>query len=406
MGKLFDDLCKGPVVVVDDRIGDEEDLINKLIGEIKDNKLPVLCYKSLYEVKNELPSLLFSNFIVLDWKFVGGGEPTIGVITGAEAETIAEQEVIEFIKQLKQICLAPIFILSAFDKDWILSKLRDAGIATGEKSYVFVESKAVLCETSGKLISTVEEWIADSPHVYLSKCWSNEWLTKNTMVFWDLYELHPNWPALFYRAFEQEEDPILALRDTLFQLVFSKIDVSQVEHSLLTKEAEEKDDTARNQSLKELYRRLVYLDKDIDRDVRPGDIFKREGSYYLNIRPECDTTRRAGSNPEIYLLKGDSRTPKEVKKSSYKPPYGIIDKENEITMPLLDGNPFVVFNKRGLSVERYSEWENCKICRVASPFITRMRQSYSSYLGRFGVPSYPEQILKSLFESTHESSLT
>ena len=406
MGDLFEKLCKGPVVVVDDRIGDEEDSINKLIGEIKDNKLPVLCYKSLYEVKNELPSLLFSNFIVLDWKFVGGGEPTIGVITGAEAETVAEQEVIEFIKELKRICLAPIFILSAFDKDWILSKLRDAGIATGGKSYVFVESKAVLCETPGKLISTIEEWIADSPHVYLGKCWSNEWLTKNTMVFWDLYELHPNWPALFYRAFEQEEDPILALRDTLFQLVFSEIDVSQVEPSFLTREAEEKDDTARNESLKELYRRLVYLDKDIDRDVRPGDIFKKESSYYLNIRPECDTTRRAGSDPDIYLLRGDTRAPQEMKKTSYTHPYGIIDKDNEITMLLLDGNPFVVFNKRKLSVERYSKWKDCKICRVASPFITRNRQSYSSYLGRFGVPSYPEQILESLFESTEESSST
>jgi len=404
MGVLFEKLCKGPVVVVDDRIGDKEDLINKLIGEIKENKLPVLPYKSLYEVKNELPGLLFSNFIVLDWKFGGGGDPTIGVVTGDEAERVLEQEVIEFIKEIKRICLAPIFILTAYDKDWILSKLSDAGIPTGERSYVFVENKDVLCKASGKLISTIEKWIADSPHIYLGKCWSNEWLRKNIMVFWDLYELHPNWPALFYRAFEQEEDPILALRDTLFQLVFSEIDISQVEPSLLTKETEEKDETARDGSLKELYRRLVYLDKD--KDVRPGDIFKKEGSYYLNIRPECDTTRRAGSNPEIYLLKGDSRTPKEVKKSSYKPPYGIIDKENEITMPLLDGNPFVVFNKRGLSVERYSEWENCKICRVASPFITKMRQSYSSYLGRFGVPSYPEQILKSLFESTDESSLT
>lgn len=405
MGDLFEKLCKGPVVVVDDRIGDEEDSINKLIGEIKDNKLPVLCYKSLYEVKNELPSLLFSNFIVLDWKFVGGGEPTIGVIAGAEAETVAEQEVIEFIKELKRICLAPIFILSAFDKDWILSKLRDAGIATGGKSYVFVESKAVLCETPGKLISTIEEWIADNPHVYLGKCWTNEWLTKNTMVFWDLYKLYPNWPALFYQAFEKEEDPILALRDTLFQLVFSEIDVSQVEPSFLTTGAEETDEATGNEPLKELYRRLVYLDKDIDKDIRPGDIFKKDGHYYLNIRPECDTTRRT-TNPKVYLLKGDVRAPQIVKDNSYDPDYGIVDRDTEITMPLLDGNPFVVFKKRNLSIKEYSEMKEYKIFRVSSPFITKWRQSYSSYLGRFGVPSYPEQFLESLFESTEESFST
>ena len=406
MGKLFDDLCKGPVVVVDDRIGDEEDLINKLIREIRDNKLPVLTYKSPREVRNELPGLLFSNFIVLDWKFAGGGDPTIGVITGDEAEAVAEQEVIELIKELKKVCLAPIFILSALGKDWIVSKLQTAGITTEGEDLVFVEDKGVLCQTTGNLVSKIEEWIEGSPHIYLAKCWTNEWLLKNTAVFWDLHELNSNWPALFFRSFQEEQDPILALRDTVFQLVFSEIDVSEVDPSFLDREIEQKSEESQKESLKELYRRLVYINKDIDKDVRPGDIFKKDGSYYLNIRPECDTTRRAGSNPKIYLLKGDTMAPQEVKKTSYTDLYGIIDKENEITMLLLDGNPFVVFNKRKLLVEKYSRWKEHKICRVASPFITRMRQSYSSYLGRFGVPSYPKQILESLFESTEESSST
>lgn len=403
MGELFEELCKGPVVVVDDKIGDKEDLINKLIGEIEENNLPVLGYKSIDEVRKKWSGLLFSNFIVLDWRMIGGVEDLLGVQIGDEAEAVAEQEVIAFIKELQKICLAPIFVLSALPKEGIVSKLKTAGIITEGKNYVFVENKDVLCETKGALISKIEDWIKESPHIYLAKCWTNEWLSKNTTVFWDLYKLNPDWPALFYRSFEEDgEDPILALRDTLFQLIFSEIDVSDVKLSFLNKEIEETDEESQKESLKELYKRLGYINKDIDKDIRPGDIFKKDGSYYLNIRPECDTTKRAGSNPEIYLLKGDVKTPKDVK-GSYVSPYGIIDKENQIIMFFLDGNDIVVFNKRKLSIKKYSEMKDDKICRVASPFITKMRQSYSSYLGRFGVPSYPKQIVDSLFESEEES---
>ena len=105
MGELFEELCKGPVVVVDDKIGDKKDLINKLIGEIEENNLPVLGYKSIDEVRKKLSGLLFSNFIVLDWRMIGGVEDLLGVQIGDEAEAVAEQEVIAFIKELHKICL-------------------------------------------------------------------------------------------------------------------------------------------------------------------------------------------------------------------------------------------------------------------------------------------------------------
>jgi len=107
------------------------------------------------------------------------------------------------------------------------------------------------------------------------------------------------------------------------------------------------------------------------------------------------------SNPKIYLLKGDVKIAEDIREN-YQPTYGIIDKENQITMLLLDGNDFVVFDKRKFLVENYSTWKNYKIYRVTHPFITQIRQSYSSYLGRFGVPSYPAQMLESLFESSDE----
>lgn len=409
MGQLFQELCKGPVVVVDNRIGDESDLINKLIEEIKENALPVLEYTTIRDARNKLQGMLFSNFIILDWKMTGAIEeiPT-GVQTGAELEAITEREVIEFIKELRKICVAPIFILSAFDKDWIVSELEREGILSETKNWVFVENKSTLCETRGVLISKIEEWIENSPHIYLAKYWTNEWLSKNTAVFWDLYELNSNWPALFYRSFKDDGvDPILALRDTLFQLILSGIDCTSIDESLLSREIGTSD-SASSESLRELYNRLVYTTNNIDRDIRPGDIFKikeDDDKYYLNIRPECDTTKRdEKDDPKLYLLEGRAVKRKDVQ-DRYKGKYGIVPWENEIIMLHLDGKPIVQFYKKGLLVKPYSEMKDYeKVCRIVPPFITQIRQSYSSYLGRFGVPSYPKQIVDSVFESQEDKS--
>ena len=408
MGELFEELCKGPVVIIDNMIGKGGDRINELIEEIREHKLPILKFTSIEEVRQELPGLCFSNFIVLDWKMTGEVEGMPEVQMGSTAEEMAEKDIMELIKEFQKICLAPIFVVSAYNKEGIIAKLRDAGLVKEGKNFVFVENKDVLCG-EGALISKIEEWIKDNSHIYLAKCWTNEWLSKNNMVFWDLYELNPNWPTLFYHAFkEQGEDPMLALRDTLFQLIFSEMDIAVINESLLDKETSELE-VDPSESLKELYQRLVYTTNNIERDIRPGDVFKRQENgkerYYLNIRPECDTTKRSeDDDPELYLLKGSVKKSRDMK-DRYKEKYGIIPWENEIIMTHLDGKDIVRFDKKKLFVKNLSEIKECeKICRIVPPLITQIRQSMSSYLGRFGVPSYPKEIFDLIFESKEESS--
>ncbi|MFA5772582.1 MAG: hypothetical protein WC974_07620 [Thermoplasmata archaeon] len=399
MVELFKELCKGPVVVVDDGI-DGEPQIQELIKEIESNNLPVLKFKTITDARNKLRGILFSNFIIMDWKMDNTeGEKPLEIQIGATGEEIGEKEVVDFIKELQQICLAPIFVLSNFDADTIISRLKLEGIITDGKNCVFVENKQNLLDM-GMLVTKIETWIKENPHVYLAKCWTNKWLSKNTKIFWDLFKLNPNWPVSFYQSFKKDGvDPILALRDTIFQLEFSEISLSSIDETLLNLDIGEDD----VESLKKLYVRLVYIcnNDDIKKEIRPGDIFKKDKSYYLNIRPECDTTTRVDPDPEIYLLKGDVKAHSDVRCES---PYGILEKENQIVMLFLDGNDIVVFDKRKLSQGEYSKWKDYKICRVATPFITKIRQSYSSYLGRFGVPSYPIQIVDSIFKNKKTSS--
>jgi len=395
MGELFRNLCKGPVVIVDDQISVPEstDQIHKLIARIEKQKLPVIKYASIEKAKNELEGLIFSNFVVLDWKFDGSASDDIldiGITAPESKEEMQAQENIDFINSLQKICLAPIFIISNFDKETIEYTLHKNGILKAKNNSVFVEQKSEILNSPERLIQTIEKWIENNPHVYLAKWWTNEWLKKNTSVFWDLYHSAPNWPNLVYKTLKDDGgEPVLGLIEMLSQLVYSEICASSLIESPISVQVELDD----LQSLKNLYKRLVYSTNDIGSDIKPGDIFKIGEEYFLNIRPECDTTSRT-KNPELYLLKGKKSSPDP---KNFDEEFGIIEKPSQIILLQLDGEDVVVFNKRKLEIKKHSEIKGEKLCRVVHPYITKIRQSFISYIGRFGTPAYPKEILKEIF---------
>ncbi|MFC1925645.1 hypothetical protein ACFLW2_02995 [Chloroflexota bacterium] len=401
MTVLFDELCKGPVIIVDNEINKKTSGINKIIKAITNKQLPVLTYKAPSELMKVIQGFTYANFLIMDWDFSNGKEK------GATAKQMEEEEVINAIVEFRKISLAPVFILSKTYTGHIEDKLYEANIKD-----VYVIAKHDACESENTLFSIIDKWIAEHPHVYLTKCWINEWLKTTAQVFWDLHELNSSWPNIFHESFKKDGvDPLLALRDILFQLIFSQVNISNIKSTYLSTIEDDVDIEA----LRELYQRLIYVRNDINNDIRPGDIFRIESKnqstgevkykYYLNIRPECDTTARIQSNstvkaeskpnPRIYVLEGEPKSQADVNwDKKYKT---IIDKETEITLPLLDNNDFVVFYKRSLEIKKYSTLKEYKICRVIRPHITKIRQSYTGFLGRSGIPAYPKEIIESLF---------
>ena len=393
MGQLYENLCKGPVVVIDDGIGREDDSINMLVEEMRGNNIPVVTAKRPQDFG--IDNLLYSSFVILDWALANELDPERGVTTGEEAGTAA----IAFINRLKSICLGPIFIISNLDPDDIKNTLGRNGIETEGTRFVFVERKSNL-NNWGSLVSQVESWVKESPHVYLTKWWTNEWLLRNNDIFWELYALNRNWSSLFYQSFEERgEDPILGLRDALIQLTSSEIDMSTIESSFLAGQTEDVDLT----SLDNLYSRLVYTTRNIESDMRPGDIFRLthdgEDRYFLNIRPECDTTKQR-KDIILYLIEGKSIKPRKIK-DRYIPERGqLVPWEDEVLLLYLDKQKVVRFDKNKLEIISAKEMAKkgySKICRVMPPFVTQIRQSYSNYIARFGLPSYPRQIVDSVF---------
>ncbi len=399
MGELFNRLCKGPVVIVDDEVNKPDTEIGRLLEEIEQHSLPVLKYEALESARKELKGLVFSNFVIFDWMFKKASDDELlqGVQTGDAEKMIQDEEKITFLKDLQKVCLAPVFVISNMGKSEIKDILEREGILKDKNNYVFVQDKSEFLDTSGKLVDQIEEWIKQSPHVYLAKWWTNEWLTRNTSVFWDLYQSAPNWPAIVYKAYlEDGDEPVLGLIEMLSQLIYSEIENSSIDSTLLEKEP------LLSESMKQLYQRFLYT--RIGSDIKPGDIFKRieNGSqcwYYLNIRPECDTTTRvqAKESIDLYLLRGQAGSPGDIKYDGTR----VEVKENQIVLYLLDGNDIVIFNKRSLFKEKYKAIQKNYqgVCRVVHPYITKIRQSFASYIGRFGTPAYPKELLDEIFRA-------
>jgi hypothetical protein len=100
------------------------------------------------------------------------------------------------------------------------------------------------------------------------------------------------------------------------------------------------------------------------------------------------------------LIKGKVSTRKEVDRSKKT---GIIEKVWQIVLLLLDRNDIVLFDKGDFLIKKYSEIQNKKICRVVHPYITKIQQSFANYIGRFGIPAYPGELLDEIFSKKARS---
>jgi hypothetical protein len=387
MNSLFKQFNRGPAVVIDDR--PDEPVLRRLLNEIKRKKLPLIKYTSIQHASEHFQGLSSCNFIILDWKFDNLTAAPIGVAVGTELVDQNKIAVIEFIKKMQDCSSAPIFIFSAENTTDILGDLAAAGVSTTDRERVFVARK----DHKGSFVKIIDRWIRKHPHIYLAKWWTNTWQTQNTKLFWQLFESDPNWPVHFFKAFEKDGvDGKTALIASINQMIFSNISSESLDERFLKKRRK-----ADLSALKLIYKYLLYSKVGIGNDVRPGDIFFKDNFYYLNIRPECDTTMRVVKDHDLYVLKGTPRKAKNLRKQ-YNLKYGFLEKESEIILFLLEGHDIVLFNKKELIVFKYSDLKDFKVCRLADAFVTKIRHSFAGYIGRFGVPHYPTELTDSIFK--------
>jgi hypothetical protein len=402
------DLLNGVAIVIDNGIG-EEDNINKIIAKVRDRGIPTAEFKDIDSAVKCAKNFLTVNFIILDWKMFSApaGTPT-EVQPGPELIEDAKLKNVEFIKKLKNYCFAPIFIFTNEDQGQIdsdiLAKLRQAGLYFDQegRDFIYVRNKNDILKDD-KLFSVIEEWIHKTPSIYVLKAWDTEFLKAKNEIFWDLYnKSNGGWPKVLWKHCEEEKEvPHSYINEVIFQMISSKVTLQGLEKDKVT-------NLSRSPELKEIkdiYKRIMFQDGELLsgtlEGIKPGDIFKDNGTYYLNIRPECDTVEgRAGESCDVYLIKGKKATDATVKKlneKQYSLDGGLNTKVNEAFIWLLDDG-IVRFNFKELELMKFSVIKAKRLYRLLPPYITNIQQRFSSYLGRFGIQRLPKLIEKDILK--------
>ena len=396
-------LLKGIAVVIDDEVNNASSDIRGIIRKIKERGIPVVAYDSLDAAEKCVDNFSFISFVILDWKMIAPIETESNEIVRAGSVVSGDENqrrVIGFINKIKQVCFTPIFIFTNKPNEEIsneiLPALKQEGLFYDEtkRNFIFVENKSYMLKYN-RLFNNVEKWVANTPAIYVLKVWEEELLKNKNKVFWELYNVSKGvWPKILWEHFEKEkENPNIGLNETIANLVMSSMTLDKLEKGKIAKRIAVND----IQETKGIYRRIMFDDNNLH-GIRPGDIYKENSHYYLNIRPECDTIQGRPGCDSIYLLKGKKLKDKElkdIKKQHSKS--GITQKINEALICLLENDGIVKFDFRELEIKKSTPpFQNKRVCRLMPPFITNIQQRFTAFLGRFGVPRLPHNIEKEL----------
>lgn len=399
------ELLKGIAVVIDDEINNASSDICKIIDKVKENGIPVVAYDSLDSAERCMDNFCFVSFIILDWKMIAPIETESGEIVKAGSVITADEnqkKVLEFINKIKCVCFTPIFIFTNKPKEEIdseiLPALKQENLVFDDikRNFIFVQNKSYMLKRN-RLFKTVKSWVENTPSIYVLKVWDYELLKVKNKVFWDLYDVSKGvWPKVLWEHFEKEkENPNLGLNKTIAHLIISSISLDKLEKKNIATRIAIKD----MHEIKKIYHRIMFDNNNLH-GIKPGDIYKENNNYYLNIRPECDTVPGRPGCKNVYLLEGKrlrERDLKDLTKQHLKS--GIIPKINEAFVTLLEGDGIVRFDFRQLEIKKVTQtFQNKLVCRLLPPFITNIQQRFTAFLGRFGVPRLPHNIEKELLK--------
>lgn len=238
----------------------------------------------------------------------------------------------------------------------------------------------------------------DAPSVYVLKRWERAYSLAKNELFQDFYAKSVQWPLVLWKTYKADgispsaELGSLIARNLLSRMTPFDFDLSPFDAAFKALEADESKyhETVLRVLEGERFLPKIRLHGDA---VAPGDVFKRGGSYYVNIRPDCDCIARDGevqADIKAYLLKGSKITnSKVVERLSGK--YGLMsESDTESVVFGMTGGATVSFQFAELLVEASGPWIPVRIGRLLPPYLTRLQQRYSAYLQRPALSKVPK----------------
>lgn len=379
-------------MVVDDHVYRGNDVINGIVKYLEnDNHLPLVKYEAL---PDKIESICFSNlsFLLLDWELNTLVDDDGLPIQDATLKAQNARENVDFIKQVVDKVVIPIFIFSNEDVNSIKNTLSEYNIIDDdEKSPIFILSKSELFDNDKKCImfDKVNEWLKDTPSIYVTQKWKTAYLEAINGMALDMREASPFWPNLLWACYKSDGvNPSEEISSLINQNALSRIQPVEFDENILScrKACDE-------HILKTLFERQCFMRNEYLGGLSStGDIYKWQQKYFLNIRPSCDCVGRDKKN-KIYLIKGDKVKDKEIQNGLFNDKYGNFNEQsNFVIVGPIDGF-FFRFKFKDIVIEDFEEKKDKRIGRLLPPFITRVTQKYGLYIHRQGLPRLPKEVI-------------
>jgi hypothetical protein len=395
-------LFHGIAMLIDDDIVDADAGIRTIQTQLEAEGCHVVQMSGL-PTKAGLPNLRGFSFFVLDWNLYGRAhrDPETGLPLPVPEQVKAQNtaDVIDFLKRLKTVCVAPVFIFT----DEIIEEVEEEIKQHAElhdptdPSHILVRSKKDVSDSG--IFNVLSEWMKKAPSVYVLKKWERTYEAAKTQLFLDFYHNSVHWPLVMWTTYKQDNvDASVELGNLIGRNLLSRMtpfhfDLEPFQTAVEAIDAQAgKGETVVLKVLEgERFLKKVQADS-----IAPGDVFTKGGEYFINIRPDCDCIARDGEaqdDVKMYLLRGNRLKTEKIAERVVEKTGTISERDTEtIIFGMTDGIT-VCFQFKALLVEEWKKWKDRRIGRLLPPYLTRLQQRYSAYLQRPGLTKIPKVLL-------------
>lgn len=404
------DLFGGVVVVIDDDADNSSSNIAKIIDQIDKAHCPVIKFTKLPSDK-VLNNLRAASFFVVDWNLHGGALDSLApgehLQVPSTLKASERKDILDFLTALKAIKFSPIFIFTDAPVDEVKQILKEKKIITGEDNdHVFVMAKKAV--VSRGLTQVLATWIKKVPSAYILKHWEKEYERAKNELFIDFYTNSPLWPLIFWNSYRADGiEPSHEIGRMIGRNLASR--VSNLDCNLApaagkySEELSGVSDEHRTLLKKVLEgERFIPASRLAKHSIAPGDIFKKGGDYYINIRPDCDCIPRGSAkldSVKLYLLKGQRLTANNESKA-FRAGFGLFEERGfEAIMFAVDDGQTIAFKLKEITVQSWRSWKGRRVGRLIGPHLTGLQQRFAGYLQRPGTSRIPTQAVRALAET-------
>lgn len=403
----------GVGVVIDDEICDPTSNAFRIAAQIEEEGIPLLRFRNTESCEPMIASMHNVSFVVLDWRFDSrmekidshqhNGEVALPLLGGASSlESEGDEDTVEFLLGLLDSTVCPVFIISSLGRDDVLRSIYNVkGDDYQLPLRVMIGTKSEL-KTKDELWNQLNAWVYGNPAVYVLKTWKAANSKAEKSIFLELEKKSSCWPSILWKTYEHEFDPSQATAVNKSHELVGVLNAMLVNRAFLECSFEEKyvlnnstkSDVMALKSVLEIERYISFSSAQNVVPLAPGDIFKENERYYINLRAQCDTLRI--QSPMAILIPGDvvDQTSIDSDEDGVRYRQGqLFAKETEVVIPYIDNGKIIRFQMRGVRTKTVSSsYINKRIGRLLPPFVTKFQQQFASYIIREGIPSLPAEL--------------